>query len=373
MVAAGDARRRLDRGQPRELRRLSRALRLRRQVAARAACHRCRAARRRRSAGPDRARPSQSASSRRGPARRAARRAARVRGGGDHPDARGGRDDRVRAGAGSPRSCRIRTSSTGTRCRGRDRRTPALSSGCTPRAFERTWTWRRWLRCSRRRWPGCPARGCGSTSITRCSIPARTRMTRTSGEALRALAAANDRVELLEHDYFSDAELWEYLNAIDVSVLPYRFGTHSGWLEACFDLGTTVVAPSCGFYAEQRPCVTYRHDETGLDAASLAGAVRSAYAQRPGPRAIPSRAARGTPSAGRRPSFALLAVAAMRIADHRGRALPGRRTVRRWAGGARLGSGRPAANAWARSDALRRARVRSAPRRRTASISGGRA
>ena len=114
-------------------------------------------------------------------------------------------------------------------------------------------------------------------------------MTRTSVDAVRALAATNDHVELHEHDYFSDAELWEYLNAIDVSVLPYRFGTHSGWLEACFDLGTAVVAPSCGFYAEQRPCLTYRHDETGLDAASLAGAVRSAYAQGPGPRAIPSR------------------------------------------------------------------------------------
>jgi hypothetical protein len=105
------------------------------------------------------------------------------------------------------------------------------------------------------------------------------------GDSLRRLAEANDCVELREHDYFSDDELWEYLNAIDVSVLPYRFGTHSGWLEACFDLGTAVVAPSCGFYAEQRPCLTYRHDETGLDAASLAGAVQSAYAQTPGPRA----------------------------------------------------------------------------------------
>jgi hypothetical protein len=109
------------------------------------------------------------------------------------------------------------------------------------------------------------------------------------GEALRALAAADDGVELREHDYFSDQELWEYLNAIDVSVLPYRFGTHSGWLEACFDLGTAVVAPSCGFYAEQRPCLTYRHDETGLDAASLAGAVRAAYAHTPAARAVPGR------------------------------------------------------------------------------------
>jgi hypothetical protein len=109
------------------------------------------------------------------------------------------------------------------------------------------------------------------------------------GEALRALADTNDRVELREHDYFTDAELWEYLNAIDVSVLPYRFGTHSGWLEACFDLGTAVIAPSCGFYAEQRPCVTYRHDETGLDASSLAAAVQLTYARSPAPRAIPSR------------------------------------------------------------------------------------
>ena len=112
--------------------------------------------------------------------------------------------------------------------------------------------------------------------------------TPAAGKALRALAAAHDRVELHEHDYFSDDELWDYLQAIDVSVLPYRFGTHSGWLEACFDLGTAVVAPSCGFYAEQRPCLTYRHDETGLDAASLARAVQSAYAQTPGPRADPS-------------------------------------------------------------------------------------
>ena len=105
------------------------------------------------------------------------------------------------------------------------------------------------------------------------------------GEALRALAATHDGVELHEHDYFSDDELWAYLSSIDVSVLPYRFGTHSGWLEACFDLGTAVVAPSCGFYAQQRPSLTYRHDEAGLDAGSLAEAVRSAYAQSPAPRA----------------------------------------------------------------------------------------
>jgi hypothetical protein len=105
------------------------------------------------------------------------------------------------------------------------------------------------------------------------------------GAGLRRLAASREAVELREHDYFSDAELWDYLIGLDVSVLPYRFGTHSGWLEACFDLGTAVVAPSCGFYGEQRPCHGYRHDETQLDAGSLAAAVRAAYEQSPAPRA----------------------------------------------------------------------------------------
>jgi hypothetical protein len=91
------------------------------------------------------------------------------------------------------------------------------------------------------------------------------------------------------HDFFTDDELWHYLrDEIDVSVLPYRFGTHSGWLEACHDLGTTVVAPDCGFYAQQRPCLTYGHDEEhGLDVAALTAAVTAATGEgRPRWRAV---------------------------------------------------------------------------------------
>ncbi|MEW1760669.1 glycosyltransferase [Streptomyces cyaneofuscatus] len=95
------------------------------------------------------------------------------------------------------------------------------------------------------------------------------------------------RLELSVHDYFDDDALWDYLIGLDVSVLPYRFGTHSGWLEACYDLGTTVLAPSCGFYAQQRPCLTYGHDRQGLDAESLREAVRTAYEERPVRRADP--------------------------------------------------------------------------------------
>ncbi len=88
-------------------------------------------------------------------------------------------------------------------------------------------------------------------------------------------------VELAVHDYFDDAALWSYLSDLDVSVLPYRFGTHSGWLEACRDLGTTVVAPTCGFYSDQGPVLSYGHDESHFDAESLAQAIRTAYADRP--------------------------------------------------------------------------------------------
>jgi beta-1,4-mannosyltransferase len=88
-----------------------------------------------------------------------------------------------------------------------------------------------------------------------------------------------DRIDLRVHPYFTDDELWAYLASLDVSVLPYRFGTHSGWLEACRDLGTAVVAPSCGYYADQGPVETYRLDEDVFDEESLAQAVRRAIRQ----------------------------------------------------------------------------------------------
>lgn len=97
----------------------------------------------------------------------------------------------------------------------------------------------------------------------------------------RAVAAALPGIDVRVHPRFSDDELWAYLAGLDVSVLPYRSGTHSGWLEACRDLGTTAVAPRCGFYGEQAPCLGYDHDLTGLGAGSLAAAVTEAYERRP--------------------------------------------------------------------------------------------
>ncbi|GHH36245.1 glycosyltransferase [Streptomyces candidus] len=105
---------------------------------------------------------------------------------------------------------------------------------------------------------------------------------------LRTLADAG-RLRLEEHDYFDDDELWDYLSSLDLSVLPYAFGTHSGWLEACHDLGTAVAAPSCGYYAQQRPCLSYGSTQRdGLDEASLRAAVLEAHRARPAWRASPA-------------------------------------------------------------------------------------
>jgi hypothetical protein len=112
--------------------------------------------------------------------------------------------------------------------------------------------------------------------------------------APRAGAALLERdryhhVRVRVHPYFSDSELWDYLASLTVSVLPYRFGSHSGWLEACFDLGTAVIVPSCGFYDQQRPCGVFEFTEDEFDAESLRRAVDTAYCRwacgQPAPRA----------------------------------------------------------------------------------------
>ncbi len=89
-------------------------------------------------------------------------------------------------------------------------------------------------------------------------------------------AEAAGLVDLRVHDFMPDAELFAYLASLDVAVLPYRFGTHSGWLEACRDLGTTVVAPSCGYYRDQGPVVSFVNEEDRFDPDSFEQALATA-------------------------------------------------------------------------------------------------
>ncbi len=99
-------------------------------------------------------------------------------------------------------------------------------------------------------------------------------------------AQAEAPFELWLHDRLDDDELHRLVGRAHALVLPYRFGTHSGLLELCRDLGTRVVAPECGAYGGpggQWPDVAgYRNDEdSGLDEPSLAAAVASAVRRPP--------------------------------------------------------------------------------------------
>lgn len=88
--------------------------------------------------------------------------------------------------------------------------------------------------------------------------------------------AHEGRWELHSHEYFTETELFDYLASLDVCLLPYRFGTHSGWLEAALDAGTAVIAPDCGHYGDQHATVAqYRLGDAGADEASLLSAVKA--------------------------------------------------------------------------------------------------
>lgn len=71
----------------------------------------------------------------------------------------------------------------------------------------------------------------------------------------------------------TDDELWDRIGGAALVVLPYRWGTHSGLLEAAHDLGTPTLAPGFGGYADQGAHV--------VDPSDLAGSVRRAVAAPP--------------------------------------------------------------------------------------------
>lgn len=91
--------------------------------------------------------------------------------------------------------------------------------------------------------------------------------------ALLAWSGSRD-VEVVVDGHRSDDDFAAALARLAVAVLPYRHGTHSGWLEACRDVGTRVVAPDCGHYASQWSDVeTFRCADSTWDGASLTAAL----------------------------------------------------------------------------------------------------
>ncbi|MCA0145873.1 glycosyltransferase [Blastococcus sp. LR1] len=90
------------------------------------------------------------------------------------------------------------------------------------------------------------------------------------------------RLELVT---FPAATWTAQLQQLHVAVLPERCGTHSRNVEVCRDVGTRVVAPSCGWFSDQwSEVVPYSHDEQGgVDLVSLTAAIGAALT-RPMPR-----------------------------------------------------------------------------------------
>jgi glycosyltransferase involved in cell wall biosynthesis len=100
---------------------------------------------------------------------------------------------------------------------------------------------------------------------------------RDEGEAARVVAAAgiDGRVRVERGARLDDAALDRWLAGLDVFVLPYRHGTHSGWVELCHDRGVAVVGTAVGHLGEQHPddFVAYRSgDGAGLAAALVRAA-----------------------------------------------------------------------------------------------------
>ncbi len=112
-------------------------------------------------------------------------------------------------------------------------------------------------------------------------------------------ALARERAATMTVDvrpYLAHDQLCELLARTHACVLPYRFGTHSGWVELARDLGVHVLAPDCGHYASQWPAVRIfgNNERDGLDARSLNAAVADACrAPRPAPASASEREALG--------------------------------------------------------------------------------
>ncbi|WP_305783779.1 glycosyltransferase [Symbioplanes lichenis] len=110
-------------------------------------------------------------------------------------------------------------------------------------------------------------------------------------DRVTALVAGHAAAELHRTERLGDDALARSIADLDVAVLPYRTGTHSGWAELCWDLGVPVAGPPVGYAREQHP------DDFALfapgDGAALAGAVRRLLAggSRPGSAARVARLA----------------------------------------------------------------------------------
>lgn len=98
---------------------------------------------------------------------------------------------------------------------------------------------------------------------------------RVIGAAAGAAAVRVRRIPRLD-----DAEIESWLGGLDLFVLPYRHGTHSGWVELCYDLGVRVAGTDVGHIRSQHPedfsIIDLDDPQTLADAVESAADARAA-------------------------------------------------------------------------------------------------
>jgi len=65
------------------------------------------------------------------------------------------------------------------------------------------------------------------------------------------IAISSNRINLRVYPFPSDEQIAQFLLDVSILIMPYRWGTHSGQLEAAFDLGVVPVISDVGYYYEQ--------------------------------------------------------------------------------------------------------------------------
>jgi glycosyltransferase involved in cell wall biosynthesis len=73
----------------------------------------------------------------------------------------------------------------------------------------------------------------------------------TEAWQVASLASSDKRLALRLLPFPSDDEIANFVHSLDVLVLPYLFGTHSGQLELAMDMGVPAIVPDIGCDAEQ--------------------------------------------------------------------------------------------------------------------------
>ncbi|MFG6475157.1 glycosyltransferase [Microbacterium sp. P06] len=116
-------------------------------------------------------------------------------------------------------------------------------------------------------------RAAGGRVIGSVRLNERVRDEATAETLVRVVAEA-DGVEIVRAPRLTDEGLAEALADLDACVLPYAHGTHSGWLELCYDLAVPVIGPRRGHFRDQHPD-DYTPYDIG-DPTSLASAIERA-------------------------------------------------------------------------------------------------